>query len=169
MRATRSRKQKIAALSSLLSELPPEELEIGVAWLTGELRQGKIGVGWAAVRDAAPGTAAEAPSLTLPEVDAALSEFHAAVAEAGAPHLRVELSEIRLDDKHLRAVEFDLARGRHRAIVVAKAKGEITLVGPFKQGKVEGPCLSFPFDARDDIQRALGDFLERFLEEAATP
>ncbi len=103
------------------------------------------------------------------DVASALERFHDAATSAGAPHLQIDLSPIRTDDKHLRAVEFDLARGRHRAIVVAKAKGEITLVGPFKQGKVEGPCLSFPFDARDEIQRALGDFLERFLEEAATP
>ena len=103
------------------------------------------------------------------DVESALAQFHAAAASAGAPHLQVELSPIRTDDKHLRAVEFDLCRGRHQAIVVAKAKGELTLVGPFKQGKVEGPCLSFPFDARDEIQRALGSFLESFLEEAATP
>jgi hypothetical protein len=102
-------------------------------------------------------------------VEAALERFHAAAAEAGAPHLRVALGEIHLDDKHLRAVEFDLTRGRHKAIVVAKSRGEVTLVGPFKVGKAEGPCLSFPFDARDEIQRALGTFLERFLQEAATP
>lgn len=103
------------------------------------------------------------------DVAAALEQFHVAAAEAGAPHLKIELSPIRTDDKHVRAVEFDLLRGRHQAIVVAKAKGEITLVGPFKQGKAEGPCLSFPFDSRDEIQRALGTFLEKFLEEAATP
>jgi len=102
-------------------------------------------------------------------VSAALERFHAAAAEAGAPHLRIALGDIRLDDKHLRAVEFDLTRGRHKAIVVAKSRGELTLVGPFKAGKAEGPCLSFPFDADDEIQRALGTFLERFLEEAATP
>lgn len=103
------------------------------------------------------------------DVEAALAEFHAAAAESGAPHLRIELSSIRTDDKHLRAVEFDLSRGRHQAIVVAKAKGELTLVGPFKAGKAEGPCLSFPFDAREELQSALGTFLEKFLEEAATP
>jgi hypothetical protein len=99
----------------------------------------------------------------------ALERFHDAVAGAGAPHLQVALGDIRLDDKHLRAMEFDLTRGRHKAIVVAKSRGELTLVGPFKVGRAEGPCLSFPFDARDEIQRALGTFLERFLQEAATP
>lgn len=98
-----------------------------------------------------------------------LARFHEAAAGAGAPHLKVELSDIRIDDKHLRAVEFDLVRGRHKAVVVAKSRGELTLVGPFHVGKAEGPCRSFPFDARPDIEQALGAFLERFLEEAATP
>lgn len=115
-------------------------------------------------------SAAEACATSVrAEVAQALEGFHAAASEAGAPHLRIELSPIRIDDKHLRAVEFDLTRGRHQAIVVAKAKGEITLVGPFKKGKVEGPCKSFPFDSRDEIRSALGSFLENFLEEAATP
>ena len=103
------------------------------------------------------------------QVQTALEGFHTAVSDAGAPHLEIALGEIRLDDKHLRAVEFEVARGRHRAIVVAKSRGEVTLVGPFRVGKVEGPCLSFPFEAHDDIQGALVTFLERFLEEAASP
>jgi hypothetical protein len=81
----------------------------------------------------------------------------------------VELSEPRPDDKHLRSVQFDLRRGRHQAIVTVKSRGEVTLVGPFHAGKSEGPCKTFPFDAEVEIEKALGDFLERFLEEAATP
>jgi len=99
----------------------------------------------------------------------ALARFHTAAAAAGAPHLRIELSELRADDKHLRAVEFDLLRGRHKAIVTAKARGEVTLVGPFHIGKNEGPCLSFPLDAESELREALAGFLERFVEEAATP
>ena len=99
----------------------------------------------------------------------ALEQFHTACSKAGASHLRVDLSEIRLDDKHLRAVEFDLRRGRHRVIVVAKSRREVTLVGPFHVGKNEGPCQTFPFDADADLDAALGDFLEVFLNEAATP
>lgn len=102
-------------------------------------------------------------------VAAALDRFHAASEKAGAPHLRVDIGEIRVDDKHLRAVEFELCRGRHRAIVTAKSRGEVTLVGPFRTGKVEGPCKSFPFEAQEELQLALGEFLEQFVEEAATP
>jgi hypothetical protein len=102
-------------------------------------------------------------------VVAALDGFHEGAAAAGAPHLRAEVSRTRLDDKHVRAVEFSLQRGRHRAIVTVKSRGEVTLVGPFKAGKTEGPCRSFPMTAESEISAALGDFLERFLEEAATP
>jgi len=102
-------------------------------------------------------------------VTTALEAFHRAVGAAGAPHLRVELGEVRSDDKHLRAVEFDISRGRYRAIVTARSRGDVTLVGPFHRGKTEGPCRSFPFAARDELEAALGDFLEQLCQEAATP
>jgi hypothetical protein len=102
-------------------------------------------------------------------VAAALERFHAAAARAGAPQLRIALSDVRPDDKHLRAVQFDLTRGRYRAVVTARSRGEVTLVGPFHAGKTEGPCLTFPLDAGDDLRAALASFLEKFLEEAATP
>lgn len=102
------------------------------------------------------------------QVAEALDRFHAAAAEAGAPHLRVDLSAIRVDDKHLRAVQFELARGRYRAIVTTKSRRQITLVGPFRVGKAEEPCRSFSFDAVDEFEQALASFLEKFLEEAAT-
>jgi DNA ligase-1 len=66
--ATRSRREKVALLSACLTELLPDEVAIGVAFLSGELRQGRIGIGYAAVRALAV-PAASAPSLTLLEVD----------------------------------------------------------------------------------------------------
>jgi len=111
---------------------------------------------------------AEAEKLRA-RVAEALERFHSSVAAAGASHLRIEVSPVRLDDKHLRAVEFELQRGRHRALIIAKSRGEITLVGPFRLGKVEGPCLSFPFDAEQELAGALAGFLQAFVEEAATP
>jgi hypothetical protein len=96
----------------------------------------------------------------------ALADFNAA---AGLPQLVVELGEVRADEKHVRAVEFDMQRGRHRAIITAKCRGEVTLVGPFHRGKTEGPCRSFPFGAGPELRDALADFLEQFLEAAAKP
>ncbi len=102
-------------------------------------------------------------------VASALEDFHRAARAAGSPHLEIGLSDARIDDKHVRAVEFELFRGRQRAIVTAKSRGEVTLVGPFRKGKAEKPCRSFPFDAHQELRDALGDLLEQFLEEAATP
>ena len=102
-------------------------------------------------------------------VAGAVDAFHGAAADAGAPHLRIEVTPVRLDDKHVRAIAFEVRRGRHAGVVTVKSRGEVTLVGPFRSGKTEGPCRTFPWDARDDIDRALGDFLLRFLEEATTP
>jgi hypothetical protein len=59
----------------------------------------------------------------------ALAGFHEAASDAGAPHLEVELSPLRVDDKHLRSIEFELRRGRYVAIVTVKSRGEVTLVG----------------------------------------
>ncbi len=53
--------------------------------------------------------------------------------------------------------------------MVAKTRGEITLVGPFQIGKTEGPCKSLPFDAQPEMDAALADFLTAFVEQAATP
>lgn len=103
------------------------------------------------------------------QVEGALRRFHAAASESGAPHLRIELSGIRVDEKHLRAVEFEVSRGRHRGIFVAKDRGEITLVGPFRSGKTEGPCRSLPFESRDAFDPLLENFLAEFLDEAASP
>lgn len=102
------------------------------------------------------------------EVSQAIDAFNAEVA-ADVPQLEISVSEPRIDDKHLHAHEFELARGRHRALVIAKSKAEITLVGPFKTGKNEGPCRTFPFAAGSELEDALTEFLERFLEEATAP
>jgi hypothetical protein len=103
------------------------------------------------------------------QAETALVAFQRAVDAAGAPHLRVALGEVRTDDKHLRSVEFDVTRGQHRAIVICKSKGEVTFVGPFRMGKNEGPCRKLAFEPCAERDAALGDFLQRFLEEAATP
>lgn len=102
------------------------------------------------------------------QVATALDHYHQAALPT-APQLAVTLSEPRVDDKHLHAVEFELARGRHRAIVTVKSRGEVTLVGPFRSGKAEGPCRSFPISAEGEIEAALVDFICAFIEDAVSP
>lgn len=103
------------------------------------------------------------------QVAEALGRFQAAAAKAGADFLAPVVSAVRVDDKHVRACQVELSRGRYRAIITVKSRGEVTLVGPFKAGKDEGPCRSFPLAASDEFEVALTAFLVSFVEDAATP
>jgi ATP-dependent DNA ligase len=75
--ASSSRLAKVAVLADCLRRLSPAEVVPAVAYLSGELPQRQIGVGWAALREL-PGPAAE-PTLTVGEVDALLGRVGAAV------------------------------------------------------------------------------------------
>ena len=70
---TSSRLEKIAHLAEVIRRLPAHEVAVGVSYLTGDIPQGRIGVGYATVQalQGAGGTppAAE-PSLEIAEVDA---------------------------------------------------------------------------------------------------
>ncbi len=150
-----------------MTESPPTGSRSNLAQRLEELG-GTLGAREAAHANDLARARGHAESLHV-RVEEALERFHAAAIRAGAPDLRIDLSALRIDDKHLRAVEFNLTRGRHKAVVTAKSRGEVTMVGPFSAGKTEGPCQSFSFDATAEIDAALGDFLEAFLERAATP
>jgi DNA ligase 1 len=84
---TRSRLAKVERLAAVLRRLAPAEVSAGVAFLSGELRQRQIGVGWAALRDL-PGPAGE-PSLTVADVDAAFERI-GALTGAGSQAARRE-------------------------------------------------------------------------------
>ena len=58
---TRSRKRKAELLGEALRVLEPGEVEPAVAYLSGELRQRRTGVGWASLQDL-PARAAETVS-----------------------------------------------------------------------------------------------------------
>src|SRR5712691_9908351 len=87
---TRSRSEKIGALADLLRRLSPEEIDVAVAWLSGNLRQGRIGLGGAAIRESLPRSAAADPTLTLGEVDATFERI-ASTTGAGSTAARVEM------------------------------------------------------------------------------
>jgi ATP-dependent DNA ligase I len=73
--ATSARGGKIAALAEALRKTSPEEAAIAVAFLSGELRQRQIGVGWAALREVPPPVGIS--SLSLIDVDAAFAAIGA--------------------------------------------------------------------------------------------
>jgi DNA ligase 1 len=75
--ATSSRLAKVRELAGLLRTLQPEEIETAVHYLSGEIRQGRIGIGYATLRGAADSQAVSAPALSIAEVDALLKEIEA--------------------------------------------------------------------------------------------
>ena len=73
--ATRARSTKIQLIAECLRAAEPEQAELAAAYLAGELRQRRTGVGWATLREL-PAPAAE-PSLTLTDVDDAFARVAA--------------------------------------------------------------------------------------------
>ena len=86
---TSSRLTKVAHIADLLRRAAahPEAVAIIVSWLSGELRQRQIGVGWASLRSRPP--PASDPALTVVGVDATISEI-GAVSGKGAQARRAE-------------------------------------------------------------------------------
>jgi DNA ligase 1 len=94
--ATSSRSRKIAILAELLRSLDPGEVPIAVGFLSGVPRQGRIGIGYAAVyRDGGQSAepAAE-PSLTIDEVDRAIGAIEAATGSGSAAVRRQLLGDL---------------------------------------------------------------------------
>lgn len=92
VRATSSRLAKVERLAALLRTAAPGEVAAVVCWLTGAVRQGAIGIGWATLRDA-PAPAAE-PSLTVAEVDEALERVAALRGSGSQAARRVEVAAL---------------------------------------------------------------------------
>ena len=92
--ATRSRLAKIDALAECLRRLDASEIALGVAYLSGDTRQGRIGIGYAALKDALAATPASAPRLTLAQVDAALARLAQIKGEGSAAERTRLLAEL---------------------------------------------------------------------------
>jgi DNA ligase 1 len=86
--ATSRRTEKVALLADLLRRAPREELEIAASFLAGAMPRGRIGLGYASLRDL-PSPSAVA-SLQIGEVDRAFAEIAAATG-AGSTRRRSEI------------------------------------------------------------------------------
>jgi DNA ligase 1 len=117
---TRSRKAKSAALARLLRALESSEIPTAIGLMAGEIRQGRIGVGYAAAFGVAK-EPAEQPGLTLSDVDAVLDEIPT-ITGAGSQERRSRL----LDDLFARATEAEQDFLRR------------TLTGEVRQGALAG-------------------------------
>lgn len=115
------RRAKVAEIAALLRKLDPDEIDIGVAYLSGELPQGRKGIGYALIRDSHPEASAPEPNLTLRDVDAAL-------AAIGATTGRGSLSE----RQRLLAALLAAATAGEQSFLVK------LLLGELRQGALEG-------------------------------
>ncbi len=86
--STRSRNAKTAQLAELLADAPQPTLEVVVPWLAGELRQGRIGVGYAALGEVRGTPPAASSSLTVEDVDHGVQAL-AGIAGAGSKARRL--------------------------------------------------------------------------------
>ena len=116
---TSARLAKIELLAAALREAGPLEVPIAVAYLSGELPQRQIGVGWAALRDGfAP---AQAPTLTLSEVDSGFSAIGAVSGKGSAAARKALVGEL-----------FGRATADEQRFLVGLLSGEL------RQGALEG-------------------------------
>ncbi|MBV9603604.1 MAG: ATP-dependent DNA ligase [Solirubrobacterales bacterium] len=84
---TSARSRKIATLAELLRTLESDEVPIVVGWLSGVPRQGRIGIGYASVYGSDV-PAADAPSLSVLEVDRAIDEIEASTGSGSVTRRR---------------------------------------------------------------------------------
>jgi DNA ligase 1 len=129
---TRSRLEKTDRLGELLKKLLPEEIQIAVAFLSGSLPQGRIGIGWSVISKARSTTPAAQPRLELREVDAVFDRI-ANTSGTGSARARTQLlTEL-----------FSRATDSEQDFLVRLLSGEL------RQGALEGVLA-------DAIARAAG-------------
>jgi DNA ligase-1 len=92
--ATASRLKKIELLAGLLRRLEPSEVAIGIGFLTGWPRQGKLCVGWSTLESARPPAAAGSPELSIAEVDAAFTRLKSVSGKQSGAERRRLLAEL---------------------------------------------------------------------------
>jgi DNA ligase-1 len=149
--ATSARSKKVEGLAATLSALGQAEVGIAVSYLSGELPQGSIGVGWATLRDLPP--PATEPSLELLDVDTAVRRI-AVVSGKGSQAVRA--AEVRALFERATEIEQRFLRG--------------LFLGELRQGALEGVMLDAVAKAADapvsDLRRAA--MLAGDLSEVAT-
>ncbi len=128
--ATAARLGKVALLAEVLSRAPADEAAAAVAFLSGELRQRQIGVGWATLREVPP--PAGSPGLRVGETDAIFEQV-GKQAGAGSQAAR----------RDLLAGLFARATGPEQAFL------RQLLVGELRQGALAGVMV-------DAVARAAG-------------
>ncbi|MEE9246886.1 MAG: ATP-dependent DNA ligase, partial [Gemmatimonadota bacterium] len=139
---TGGRLEKIGHLADTLRRLESEEIGIGVSYLSGELRQGRIGIGYSTLEKAAPSSAAQLAGITLRDVDAAFERI-ARISGRGSAGERI-------------TVLGDLLA---RATAEEQRFLQRLLIGELRQGAQEGLMVEAIARAADvsaaDVRRAV--------------
>ncbi|MFE5667622.1 ATP-dependent DNA ligase [Streptomyces niveus] len=110
--ATSARSRKIALLAELFRAAGPADVPVVIPWLAGRLPQGRIGVGWQALKDPVP--AADTATLTIREADDTVTAL-AAVAGPGSQAERRRLVQALLG----------AATGEEQRFLIALLSGEV--------------------------------------------
>ena len=121
--ATPSRLAKIEALAQCLRSLSPDEIEIALPYLSGDIRQGRLSLGFGILHEARKGPASH-PSLALVEVDAAFEELRSIKGKGAAQRREARLREL-----------FSRATADEQDFLVRLVIGEL------RQGALEGVML----------------------------
>jgi DNA ligase-1 len=173
---------KIAEIAGLLREVAPAEIPIAVAFLSGELTQRQIGVGYAAIVDLlgpAAGAAAETsaddagralpaglaappaePALTLAQADSAFGAIGALTGPGSQAERRQLLGELlsRATEEErqflIRLIAGDLGQGA-LAGVMTEAIAAAAGVPAAQVRRAARAALSAPADDPDRAERAL--------------
>jgi len=139
--ATSSRLAKIALLSDLLKQAGPDEIELAIAYLSGTIRQSKIGVGWATLQKAKThvGTPAR---LQLRDLDETLEKVATTSGKGSAGEKQRLLTDL-----------FSKATAEEQDFLFRLLTGEL------RQGALEGIMVEALAKARDlpasDVRRAM--------------
>jgi len=138
--ATSSRRAKVERLSALLGALHPDEVPVAVAYLSGVLPQGSIGVGWASLKDLPSAVPAPA-TLELLEVDAVLTRIGSLAGAGSQAARRTALHDL-----------FERATAGEQGFLRGLLMGEI------RQGALEGVMVDAVSRAADvplaEVRRA---------------
>ncbi|MBI4936030.1 MAG: ATP-dependent DNA ligase [Actinobacteria bacterium] len=129
--STPKRTEKVAAIAGVLHATPPALAPTVVGMLVGEPRQGRMGVGWATLRDVRVAPAAE-PTVTVERVDEVLTSLAGLGGEGSQRERERVLSELMAEltaDEQFHLVRLfggEMRQGANDGVVadaVAKAAG----------------------------------------------
>jgi DNA ligase-1 len=121
--ATSSRLAKTRVIAGCLRALEPGEIEIALPYLSGEIRQGRLTLGYAALKSAM-GNPAAAPGLSLLEVDSMLESMKSVKGKGAAAER----------ERRLKAL-FEKATAEEQDFLLRLVVGEL------RQGALEGVML----------------------------